>query len=339
MNAQYPQEPHHPSDALPTRGTRESEYQQTALILSDSTQVAQQVGQLQLDTSTHQAALREVSDWQHLELARETYGVALIDASAPDLMTHLQSLEKQLPLVSPILLSPTPNQDTTMAANVDWLNPDASQAEWQSRLNRAMALSHTRHQLNCAHMRDEIGQVYNYRYFIKRLNETIARSRRHHMPVSCIVLDIAFYRVLVDSYGYGFVSDLLGQVAECVVRTVREEDMVARLGDSEIGILLMHSPAEGAREMTKRLIRELESLSFYNGDQVEHIHLCAGIASYPMVSDMNVNADGLIRYARHALHQARLRDDEAVMEEGGQAAAAAQQIINVEIFNSMRPFI
>ncbi|MEZ4573402.1 MAG: diguanylate cyclase [Vampirovibrionales bacterium] len=73
-----------------------------------------------------------------------------------------------------------------------------------------MALSHTRHQLNCAHMRDEIGQVYNYRYFIKRLNETIALSRRHHMPVSCIVLDIAFYRVLVDSYGYGFVSGPAG---------------------------------------------------------------------------------------------------------------------------------
>ncbi|MEZ4573401.1 MAG: diguanylate cyclase [Vampirovibrionales bacterium] len=109
-----------------------------------------------------------------------------------------------------------------------------------------------------------------------------------------------------------------------MVRTVREEDMVARLGDSEIGILLMHSPAEGAREMTKRLIRELESLSFYNGDQVEHIHLCAGIASYPMVSDMNVNADGLIRYT-HAivLHQARLRDDEAVMEEGGRRRCPA----------------
>ncbi|MEZ4573403.1 MAG: hypothetical protein R2857_00500 [Vampirovibrionales bacterium] len=111
MNAQYPQEPHHPSGCAADPWHPRIGIPANSLDLSDSKQVAQQVG----PTATgHQypplpCSFRTGSIWNW---PGETYGVALIDASAPDLMTHLQSLEKQLPLVSPILLSPTPNQDT-----------------------------------------------------------------------------------------------------------------------------------------------------------------------------------------------------------------------------------
>lgn len=271
---------------------------------------------------------QSVSDWEHATMPSDSYGIILLDAQDEQLSHHLKTIQSKWPLAALLFVSQDHVNEHHPAAKhkgVDWLSLSDSPVEWESRLQRGLEVSHLRFLLNQSHQMDEMTRVYNYAYFVNRLNEKLSLSRRHFVPTTCVILDIAFYNVFMDTYGYGFVSDMLNQVSECVVDTVRREDIVARLGNSEIGILLSHSTAEGAKEMTKRLIKKLQQIQFHNGDQVEHIHLAAGVASFPMASDMDVNADGMIRYTRHALHQAKQKEEE--------------NTISVEIFNALRPFV
>lgn len=164
---------------------------------------------------------------------------------------------------------------------------------------------------DCAQM-DEVTSLFNRRYFIQRLSEEISLSRRHLTPLCVVVLSIGFYQGLLDSYGYDFINQLLRFLAEKISGSVRHEDIIARIGDDEIGILLPRSTEKGAKIFTNRLVLELNSCVFKHQGYEEEIAVSAGVAGYPMPDNSPADADTVIRYARHALHQAKCSEEEHV---------------------------
>jgi len=160
-----------------------------------------------------------------------------------------------------------------------------------------------------SHM-DEVTNLFNRPYFMQRLGEEMSLSRRHLSPVCCVILGLGFYKVYVDSYGYDFVNALLRFVADKVGNLARHEDLIARTGDDEIGILLPRSTEKGAKVFTNRLILTLNASTFRYGGNEENIEVSAGVAGYPLSDDTSADADTLIRYARHALHQARCAEED-----------------------------
>jgi diguanylate cyclase (GGDEF)-like protein len=174
-----------------------------------------------------------------------------------------------------------------------------------------------------AHL-DEVTNLFNRRYFIQRLGEEISLSRRHLSPLCCVVLGINCYQLYLDSYGYDFINALLRFIADKTNGLVRHEDMVARIGDDEIGILLPRSTEKGAKVFTNRLILSLNSAVFKYGAYEEEISVCAGVAGYPLPDGAPADADTVIRYGRHALHQARCTEEDD---------------IHVQLFSEIRPVL
>lgn len=164
---------------------------------------------------------------------------------------------------------------------------------------------------DCAQL-DEVTSLFNRRYFIQRLSEEISLSRRHLTPLCCVILSINYYKMFLDSYGYEFINQLLRFLAEKVSSGVRHEDIVARVSDDEIGILLPRSTEKGAKSFTNRLVLELNAATFTYQGYDEEISVCAGVAGYPLPENAPADADTVIRYARHALHQAKCSEDEHI---------------------------
>jgi diguanylate cyclase (GGDEF)-like protein len=157
---------------------------------------------------------------------------------------------------------------------------------------------------------DEVSSLFNRRYFMQRVSEDISLSKRHLSPLCVVILSIDYYRMYLDSYGYSFINALLRFLADKVNGMIRHEDIVARLGDDEIAILLPRSTEAGARIFTARLVENLNQLSFQYGAYVEDIAVSAGLVGYPLTDFPQADADTLVRYGRHALHQAKADSEE-----------------------------
>ena len=263
-----------------------------------------------------QYAWRLVDKIEVLAKYRQEEGVVLMglgnDASRAE---HFMGMVRSLaPLLVPVL-AVTAEQAATLPTSLmkscDVIVVDhASDWEIQARIARAADLSAKKQLLEETAQRDDVTELFNQSFFMKRLGEELSLARRHQSPVSVAIVDITFYRVYLDSYGYGFVTDMIKAVAGEVAQAIRKEDMVARIGDSEVAIMLPRSPEQGAAVLATRLAKKLATMSVAQNDQSEKLEVSVGVATYPASDPNDTDPNSLVRYARHALHHAKTSESE-----------------------------
>ena len=185
--------------------------------------------------------------------------------------------------------------------------------------------------LSSAGQLDEATGLFNQPYFIKRLGAEISLAKRHLSPLACVVVGIKYYQVLLDSYGYDFINQLMTHIGEMTRKQLREEDIAARIGDQEVALLLPRSTEKGARVLANRLLLAVNGTPFdYDGTK-EDVTIYAGIAGYPVDGHEKMDADTLVRFAHHALHSARFGDED---EESGSA-----KTVSIRLFSEIQPAI
>jgi len=243
-----------------------------------------------------------------------TQAVVILSGTANDVKATVPKLKAFQPFVT-VLAVLSPDAITTdLGPDVDVITTPVNAAELTARLKTLSRLSELMGAMVHSAQFDDVTQLHNGRYFINRLNAEISLAKRHMSPLSCIVLDISFYQVYLDAYGYDFVNDLLKHLALIVESHKRHEDIVARVGDHEIGILLTRSTEKGARIMARRIIDQIESVPFVRDEASEPLTVVAGIVSFPIPNEdqQQTDANMMLRYARHATHQAKEADADGI---------------------------
>jgi len=148
---------------------------------------------------------------------------------------------------------------------------------------------------------DDLTGVYNHRYFAHRLQDEFDRVARYNHPLSLIMLDIDFFKVINDTYGHRKGDMILKEFAGVLKRNIRKSDILARYGGEEFVILLPQTDQSGAvieGERIRRIIREHD----YRIKDVK-ITISLGIATYP--SKGIKTPDDLIGSADKALYLAK----------------------------------
>ncbi len=269
--------------------------------------------------------LASLSSLDDLSSCREEKAVVLLGAPTDKLPTRIGVVRSMAPKLGVIAVVDQKQLDGMTSDQVnqaDLLVMPCHPVELSARINAALQLSELRHLIEDSAQLDDITELYNHHYFIKRLGEEMSLAKRHLSPLSCVIIGISYYDVYLDSYGYQFVANFMNQVARVIKEQVRAEDIVARIGNSEIAFLLPRSSEKGSMALTRRIINKVEDISVFMGDQVEHLHLNAGIAGYPSADEAELDPDTLVRYARHALHHAK-----------------CQENIKIQLFSEMKPFV
>lgn len=248
------------------------------------------------------------------KLATTRQAVVVFSAPVPGIPTFVQQCRFALPGTACIALIKETDFSRIPVLEMDChlLQSPVDDFALLNQLSAAVRQAEMLATLSDAAQVDEITSLYNRRYFMHRLGEEISLAKRHLSPVSCVVMGINCYRMYLDSYGYDFINALLRFIADTVNSLARHEDVVARIGDDEIGILLPRSTEKGAKIFTNRLILSLNASMFRYGGYEEEISVSAGIAGFPLPDDSHADADTIIRYARHALHQARCSDEDNI---------------------------
>ncbi|MFK2905659.1 PAS domain S-box protein [Dyella ginsengisoli] len=87
-------------------------------------------------------------------------------------------------------------------------------------------------------MHDALTGLPNRRALMQRLDEAMARSRRHGQPMAVLFMDLDGFKQMNDTLGHEFGDAVLQHFAATVRGAVRETDYVARLAGDEFVVVL-----------------------------------------------------------------------------------------------------
>jgi diguanylate cyclase (GGDEF)-like protein len=151
---------------------------------------------------------------------------------------------------------------------------------------------------------DSITDLYNYRYFYKRLNEEIFRAKRFNRRLGLVIFDIDEFKSYNDNFGHQAGDSVLKQLGRLLLNTIRSMDIVSRYGGEEFCVIMPETDQSECFKFMDRLRKIIADYSFadeYLGGS-HHITISGGGAIFP--TDAR-EPDRLIYCADMALLQAK----------------------------------
>jgi diguanylate cyclase (GGDEF)-like protein len=129
---------------------------------------------------------------------------------------------------------------------------------------------------------DGLTKLHNHRYFQDHLTREIKRVSRTGEPLSMILMDLDDFKRLNDFYGHAAGDELLVGVANILIDSVRESDLLARYGGEEFVILATGTSWEGAVKMAEKIRMSIETSRHIVDDSMRPIRvtISAGVATY-----------------------------------------------------------
>jgi two-component system, cell cycle response regulator len=152
-------------------------------------------------------------------------------------------------------------------------------------------------------VRDGLTGLFNRRYFKDELDNHYFQASRYNLELSCILLDLDFFKKINDTYGHAFGDLVLVQFAEILMKRVRKTDIPARYGGEEFVVLLPNTSIAGAVNLAEKIRVLISNHLFSDGMSSTHVHISAGISTLKI--DKPENSDKLVSYADAALYIAK----------------------------------
>ncbi len=208
------------------------------------------------------------------------------------------------------------NDITVRGLAYDYILTPINKTELNIRVKNLVKIREMRDMIRLVSTTDELTGLHNRRYLQERLESEMSRSRRYGTKLSCVLFDIDFFKVVNDIYGYEWGDILLKRMAEMLKALIRKEDILTRYGDEEFIVVLPNTSEENAFLFAERFRRDIEKMEFIPaGEEERHqITISGGISCYPFLENVEENANTLIRYAEHALYNAKKRGKNKIVQ-------------------------
>ena len=161
-------------------------------------------------------------------------------------------------------------------------------------------------QLELLSITDGLTGLYNRRHFNEVMSKEWNRGLRSHHAVSCLLIDIDYFKDYNDHYGHQSGDQCLKDVANVLKDAFRRGgDFVARYGGEEFIVLMGDSTMEDAVASVEQFRKELDKLAIPHekSSVSEHVTISAGIVN--RVPSRELSIEEYIRKADKALYQAK----------------------------------
>lgn len=151
---------------------------------------------------------------------------------------------------------------------------------------------------------DFLTQVLNRRYFMEQAESELARALRYGKSLSILMLDIDFFKHVNDSYGHKAGDAVLQKLTYLCKQTLREIDIIGRLGGEEFAMLLPETTIDNAFNVAERLrmVIETSKVPLLMGGLPLQFTVSIGISTLSSEED---NIDVLLYRADQALYLAK----------------------------------
>ena len=235
----------------------------------------------------------------------------------PEKVSSLNNVLMTTKFTCPLLfIGNIPENTTVRAEGYDFIKEPVDKKELEIRVNTLLKISYYKNRMNEVSTTDELTGLHNRKYLQEQLEAEISRAKRYGTKLSCILFDLDYFKVINDCYGYEWGDILLTKIASIMSNAARKEDIVTRYGDEEFLLILPNTTEENAFIFGERLRREVEKFEFIPaGEEEAHpITISGGISTFPCMEEVAEDANTLIRYAEHALYNAKKRGKNKIVQ-------------------------
>jgi diguanylate cyclase (GGDEF)-like protein len=135
---------------------------------------------------------------------------------------------------------------------------------------------------------DDLTGIYNKTFFLEDLSMEFSYARRHKFPLSLVVFDIDNFKKINDTYGHLAGDFILKELVNIINKTKRKEDIFARIGGEEFGLILKNINKDHALNLAER-IRKLIQNNQFKFKTIISVTISAGCDTYTEKNYKNYN--------------------------------------------------
>lgn len=149
---------------------------------------------------------------------------------------------------------------------------------------------------------DPLTGLANRRLFKDRLDVALKQAQRQQKSLALLYLDLDRFKAVNDEHGHEVGDELLKEIALRLQRTLRESDVIARIGGDEFNIILPDVADSAAAELAADKVLQVVVEPFVTGDIELKVSASIGLTLYP---DDGVDAKQLIKNADVAMYRSK----------------------------------
>ena len=237
----------------------------------------------------------------------------IIIEDVPDIKDVLAVTKFKYPV---LFIGETFKGTTVRAVAFDYIKTPVDKQELVIRTKNMLKIRELRDKMKTLATTDELTGLHNRKYLLERMEQEISRAKRYGNALSLLLFDLDFFKVVNDIYGYEWGDVLLKSIADKLRNVIRKEDILTRYGDEEFVVVLPNTAEDNAFLFAERFRAEVERMEFIPaGEEERHpITISGGIATFPCLPDTEEDANTIIRYAEHALYNAKKRGKNKIVQ-------------------------
>ena len=167
-------------------------------------------------------------------------------------------------------------------------------------------LEQSKTQLHELSIKDSLTELFNRRHFDDVGELKIKEAKRLKSTMHLLMIDIDHFKQYNDHYGHPAGDDVLGIVANTLLKTLRRStDLVFRVGGEEFAAILLGDASENLKQISQSIHNAIDKLAIeHNKSNTEkHITVSIGLAS--MNSSTNETFGDLYNKTDKALYLAK----------------------------------
>jgi diguanylate cyclase (GGDEF)-like protein len=187
--------------------------------------------------------------------------LVLVDVETPELDGYEvcrnvknNPTSRDIPIV---LINPRADEDDEarglMLGAIDYISRPLSSLIVYARILNHLTMARAVSELKRLASTDPLTGTFNRRHFSDLSGKELARMRRYHNAVSCLILDIDHFKRVNDVYGHDVGDEAIIATARTARKALRTEDIFARIGGEEFVALLPMTNLQGAYTVAERV--------------------------------------------------------------------------------------
>ncbi len=147
-------------------------------------------------------------------------------------------------------------------------------------------------------LRDELTGLYNRRGFIYLGGHLVSQARRKGSAITMMYGDMDRLKYINDTFGHAEGDFAIAKCAELLISTIRDQDIVARIGGDEFTIIAQDMTERGAQAVVKRISSAFDKFNA-TSNKPYRVAISVGYSHQPdpeglSIGEMLENADQML---------------------------------------------
>jgi two-component system, cell cycle response regulator len=160
----------------------------------------------------------------------------------------------------------------------DFLRKPINRNELLARMRAGMRVLDLESRLSLLASCDSLTSLYSQRTFFEFVRKEWARSHERKTPMSCVMLDIDYFKRINDTYGHSTGDEVIRWVARILENHTRSSDIASRFGGEEFCVLLPQLDEQQAAAWAERVRRIIAQTEIACGETSLHVTASFGAA-------------------------------------------------------------